>query len=110
MKSLAPVLAATLFLAACGTTYKATILPQQNNTYSAIASAGDRKEALEQAAGKAGQVCQDQKKRLVVLDREETSTGEGDDTVTQITKAVAGKFLGMRNDTAHSVTLLFRCE
>ena len=104
------LVAACLSLTACGTTYNATILPQQNNTYSSIASSSDRKDALVQAAGKADQVCKKQEKRLIVLNRDESAEGDSDNAVTKAAKALAGKFLGMGDDDAYSVTLLFRCE
>ncbi|OWY39989.1 hypothetical protein CEK28_04420 [Xenophilus sp. AP218F] len=103
------VVCAVALLAGC-TSFKATILPQQNHTYSAIAMASSQKAALEDAVGKATEVCKEQKKQLVILNREEESKSDGDSTATQMTKMVVGTLFSIRNDEDHKITLLFRCE
>ncbi|POB00251.1 hypothetical protein C2134_02300 [Chromobacterium sinusclupearum] len=105
-----PLLAVTvLSLSACSS-FKATILPQQNNTYSAVAMADNAKDALDNAVGKANEICKDQKKKLVVLNREDESKNDGDSALTQMAKSVASYVLPIRSDQDYKTTLLFRCE
>ena len=100
-----------VLLSACASpSFNATILPQQNNTYTSIATASTQNVALENAVGKATEVCKEKKKNLIVLDRkEELKTDSGAQT-TQITKLFAGTALDMDNSENNKVTLQFKCE
>ncbi|WP_141111213.1 hypothetical protein [Chromobacterium haemolyticum] len=98
-----------LSLPAC-TSFKASIVPQQNNTYASVAMANNSQDALSNAVGKANEVCKGQKKKLVVLNREDESKNDADSALMQMAKGIANHVLRMSSNQDYKTTLLFRCE
>ena len=102
-------------LSACSS-FKATVLPQQNNTYTAVATSSSYNEALENAVGKANEVCKDQKKKMVILDRSEETKGEDESGMAVAANAAVKIFtlgrasLSGSDSEKNKVSLLFKCE
>ncbi|AAQ58265.1 hypothetical protein [Chromobacterium violaceum] len=104
-------------LSACSS-FKATILPQQQGTYTAVAASGTYKGAIENAVGKAGEVCKKQDRKLVVLDRKEESKGQDDGELVKVAKTATDVMLrlstlgmvSISSDEDYKVSLLFKCE
>ncbi|AVG14920.1 hypothetical protein CFN79_03030 [Chromobacterium vaccinii] len=108
---------AVLGLSACSS-FKATILPQQEGSFTAVATAASYKDAVDNAVGKAGEVCKKQDKKLVILDRKEESKDQGDGEVMKAAKTATDIVLKLGTlgivsrggDEDYKVTLQCKCE
>lgn len=98
----------TLFISGC---LKTTLIPQQNDTYSLIATDDTKEESLEGALEEAEDYCDDKGKKLIVLNYVLPSK---DSDMAFKAKSAANTFLplGMSFDTTEyrQVKLLFKCE
>ncbi|MGI0118239.1 hypothetical protein [Zooshikella sp. RANM57] len=90
---------------------KTTLIPQQNDTYSLIATDDTKDESLKGALEKAEDYCEDNGKRLVVLNY--IMPSKNSDMAFKA-KSAANTFLplGIGFDTTEyrQVKLLFKCE
>ncbi|WP_018690838.1 hypothetical protein [Algicola sagamiensis] len=104
------ILSGGILLTGCSN-LKTTMIPQQHETYSIIATHDSKDEALEGAIEEAEEFCEDKGKRVVVLNHEMPSD-EGSDihTAKNIANTVLPRFLQIDTSEHTRTTVLFRCE
>ncbi|MBV8049262.1 MAG: hypothetical protein JO171_19090 [Paludibacterium sp.] len=107
-------------LSACAS-YKATLLPQENDTYTAISTSSNYRDALNDAVGKANDHCDSTRRKAVFLERAEVSKQDEQGDAVKVTNTVASAAVKImtfgivssnfgQSDEDHKVAVRFRCE
>lgn len=98
-------------------TVQTTVLPQANDHYQVIATARNSAEAQQGAVAKAGKVCSDQQKKLVVISNHEKYQGSSKQlAVISDVADQAAMMAGVvgapstRTNTDYKVIVDFRCD
>ncbi|PHV11882.1 hypothetical protein [Chitinimonas sp. BJB300] len=104
---------AGILLAGCSSLHT-TVLPRENGLYELTATASTAREALDGAIKQANKTCDNQGKRLIVINNDDQSSSELEQTAKNVAnkllKAAGNGTFRFDTDVEGKIYMLFKCE